>query len=254
MMNALFDVLWQDYISLNPQAESIKQILADRGDSAVNDHIALRTINEKHCDIDQLAQPFIEMGYAYSDTEYIFHEKHLRARHLFKEASPLVFISSLQLSDLSAQSAKILGSMVEGHKPDVMSCARPWECSIEDYELLQKESEYGAWFAAFAWRANHFTIDVNALNSFEHIDELCVFLQAQGYQLNESGGIIKGLEEQGLRQASTMAARQVVEFSDGELEIPTCYVEFAQRYEIEGKIFREFIAASADKIFESTDS
>jgi hypothetical protein len=47
-----------------------------------------------------------------------------------------------------------------------------------------------------------------------------------------------------------------VEFANGERHvIPTCYYEFARRYpDADGKIYEGFVAASADKIFESTNA
>ena len=46
----------------------------------------------------------------------------------------------------------------------------------------------------------------------------------------------------------------MVRFNQGEFEIPNSYYEFAKRYPSEeGKLFQGFVAASADKIFESTD-
>jgi hypothetical protein len=47
-----------------------------------------------------------------------------------------------------------------------------------------------------------------------------------------------------------------VEFADGQMHaVPTCYYEFAKRYpDASGKLFQGFVATSADKIFESTDT
>ncbi|MBI5154978.1 DUF1338 family protein, partial [Candidatus Poribacteria bacterium] len=57
-------------------------------------------------------------------------------------------------------------------------------------------------------------------------------------------------------QGSTMGDEVEIEFVDGRREmIPSCYYEFARRYPDPktGKIYDGFVAASADKIFESTD-
>ncbi|MGL4896671.1 MAG: DUF1338 domain-containing protein, partial [Shewanella sp.] len=57
-----------------------------------------------------------------------------------------------------------------------------------------------------------------------------------------------------LEQSSTMADTIAVEFSDGVLEIPSCFYEFALRYpKANGELYTGFVAASADKIFESTN-
>ncbi len=52
-----------------------------------------------------------------------------------------------------------------------------------------------------------------------------------------------------------MADRVEMEFAGGEKHvIPTCYYEFARRYPgPDGKLYEGFVAASADKIFESTN-
>jgi hypothetical protein len=45
-----------------------------------------------------------------------------------------------------------------------------------------------------------------------------------------------------------------VTFTDGTRAIPSCYYEFARRYRLPGgELFQGFVAASADRIFESTD-
>jgi len=65
---------------------------------------------------------------------------------------------------------------------------------------------------------------------------------------------VKGSAEQLLEQSATRAAEVPVQFSDGELVIPACYVEFARRYPgPDGDRFEGFIAQSANRIFESTD-
>jgi hypothetical protein len=57
-----------------------------------------------------------------------------------------------------------------------------------------------------------------------------------------------------LEQSSTMADKAVVKFSDGEVSIPSCFYEFAKRYPLDcGTLYSGFVAASADKIFESTN-
>jgi hypothetical protein len=45
-----------------------------------------------------------------------------------------------------------------------------------------------------------------------------------------------------------------VKFAENTHPIPGCYYEFAERLlDSHGKLFRGFVPASADKIFESTD-
>ena len=52
-----------------------------------------------------------------------------------------------------------------------------------------------------------------------------------------------------------MADHVMVEFSDKTVAIPSCFYEFAKRYPMEnGELYTGFVAASADKIFESTNA
>ena len=45
-----------------------------------------------------------------------------------------------------------------------------------------------------------------------------------------------------------------VQFSDNTVTLPSCFYEFAQRFPLpNGQLYQGFVAASADKIFESTN-
>lgn len=106
--------------------------------------------------------------------------------------------------------------------------------------------------AAFGYCANHFTVSVNQLPGYKTLEQVNQKLKDNGFKLNTSGGEIKGSPEVYLEQSSTMADRHPVEFSDKTVEIPSCFYEFAKRYEIEdGKLYTGFVAASADKILKA---
>ena len=109
--------------------------------------------------------------------------------------------------------------------------------------------------SAWGFRANHFTVSVNYLKSgLSHL-EVNNTLKANGFKLNTSGGEIKGGPKVHLAQSSTMADNQTVTFTDEVLKIPSCFYEFAERYKLpNGEIYQGFVAASADKIFESTNA
>ena len=95
---------------------------------------------------------------------------------------------------------------------------------------------------------------MNAVESFSSLREFNQFIKDNGFQLNTSGGEVKGSPEVCLEQSSTLADPVTVDFTDGPRAIPGCYYEFAQRYPLpNGSLFQGFVARSADKIFESTD-
>ena len=260
--DALFDRLWTQYAALTPQADGIKGLLEARGETVQNDHVAFRTFDHPRLGIDRIAKPFLEAGYEPRDT-YDFEAKKLFARyyaHSGDETLPKVFVSELLLAefsgDLRAKVDGLVGQMTDEQVDDplLVASGRPWAVDRATYEALAAESEYAGWLAAFGFCANHFTVFVNALDSFDSVEALAAFIEAEGYDMNTSGGLIKGGADVALTQCSTKAARVPTAFSDGELVIPSCYYEFAQRFEEPGGgLYQGFVARSADKIFESTD-
>lgn len=258
---SLLDKMWHDYVAINPLAQKVHDLFAQRGDEVLNDHIALRTFNDPRVGIAVMAAPFMSAGYTYGG-EYHFKEKKLYAHHYIHddETLPKIFISELKLEECSPALNKTIKSLIDQipagkeHEFDFCSSGIPWQkVSKATYEELNKESEYAAWVAAYGYRPNHFTVFINALKSFKDILQLNAFLKDNGVKLNASGGEVKGTPEVFLEQSSTLANNVSVEFADGPQTIPACYYEFAKRYVLpNGKLYQGFVAASADKIFEST--
>lgn len=259
---SLLDKMWLDYIAINPLAKRIHDLFLAQGESIQNDHIALRTFNHPRVGVDVLAKPFLASGYVYKG-DYQFPEKKLYAKHYEHSdpTQPKIFISELKMQEFSISLQSKINRMV-GEVPagmenqfDFASIGRPWKVSIADYQALLQESDYAAWVAAFGYRPNHFTVFINPLKKFSDIHQLNDFLKSQGFKLNASGGEVKGSKEVCLEQSSTLANNIEVKFDDGSLTIPACYYEFAKRYPLaDGKLYQGFVAASADKIFESTKS
>jgi len=257
----LLDALWRDYIASTPQAERIHTLLAARGEMIKNDHVALRTYGVPAIGIAALARSFEALGWQPRDT-YRFDEKHLRARYWQHpdRALPKVFISELCIDELSPMAQQTIARLVAqlpagfGERADLAWAGRPWRVTHAEYTALLAESEYAAWVAAFGFRVNHFTVDVNALSTFPDLAALDAFLHEHGFTLNDAGGAIKGTPAERLEQSSTRADSIDVAFDDATVRIPSCYYEFARRYPLpSGELFHGFVPASADKIFESTD-
>jgi hypothetical protein len=258
---ALLDKMWVDYININPLAKKISDTLTGEGEKIQNDHIALRTFNHPRIGVDVIAKAFIDSGYVYKG-DYHFPEKKLYAKHYEHSDTtlPKIFISELKLQDFSVALQKTVNDLVAqipaGMETqfDFSSIGRPWKVSTTTYNELLKESDYAAWVAAFGYRPNHFTVFINVLKKFSDILTLNTYLKDKGYKLNSSGGEVKGNKEVCLEQSSTLANNIEVQFEDGKLTIPACYYEFAKRYPMKnGELYQGFVAASADKIFESTN-
>jgi len=257
----LLDKMWKDYVEINPFSQRIANLFLQQGEKVQNDHIALRTFNHPRLNIDVMARPFIESGYKYIG-DYHFPEKKLYAKHYEHPDNnlPKIFISELKLEEMSSSTKVIINRLVDqipvGKELefDFVSCGRPWNLSIKEYDELRKESDYASWLAAFGYRPNHFTVLINSLKNFSDIRLLNEYLKTQGFKLNSSGEEVKGSQEVYLEQSSILANNIEVSFQDGKLIIPACFYEFAKRYPMaDGKLYQGFVAASADKIFESTN-
>lgn len=259
----LLDQFWQQYSSEIKAARDIHQLFVDEGEEVMNDHIALRTFNDMRVGINVIAQPFIKAGYV-EKGQYDFPNKHLFAKHFeHPDANaPKVFISELLVEKFSSWLQefveKILNQIpadILANPEELMLSKAPWAPLFYDnYTRLLEESEYAAWMYAYGYRANHFTINVNQLKKYPSIQAVNEFIKKHGYALNAEGGEIKGTPAELLEQSSIRAEKQLVKFNEGEFLIPSCYYEFAKRYpQKDGKLYSGFIAASADKIFESTN-
>lgn len=259
----ILDKLWADYTHQNPSAKKIYDLFKTSGEEIKNDHIAFRTFNDPRVSIEVLAAPFMAVGYEPRGA-YTFEEKHLFARHFEHKSdkeAPRVFISQLILEDFSPYLQETIKEKLDEipeaklKADDLIYAGRLWKTpSLKVYEKLRNESEYAAWLYVYGYRANHFTISINALKKYNTIEKVNQFLKDNGYQINNSGGEVKGSPEQLLEQSSTKANHIKVPFTEGVQQIPGCYYEFAKRYtDASGNLYSGFIANSADKIFESTD-
>lgn len=259
--DVLFQPLWNDYIQrLCPSAEKVHQLLQE-DDALINDHIALRTFNVEPLGIATLAQPFLDAGYTPCG-DYVFESKKLQAQHFEHPdpTQPKVFISELKVDECSAELQTIVAKLVEQvdasklQSPEFLYGGRLWELSYADFQTLAKESEYASWLAAHGFGANHFTVSVNQLNAFDEVVGVNNHLRDAGFTINEFGGEVKGSPEVLLEQSSTMADKVTVNFTEGDEIIPGGFYEFAKRYPMSnGELYPGFVAASADKIFESTN-
>ncbi|WP_100642678.1 DUF1338 domain-containing protein [Alteromonas facilis] len=261
-VESLFDALWQDYVAITPSAKEVHKLLASDGEEIINDHVAFRTFNRAKINLDKLAAHFLALGYE-AKGDYNFEAKKLTAKHFEHPNTqyPKVFISELRVDELSDRAIGIIDALVAQVSDDAaqqtnfLYSGAQWSISAEDYRALAEESEYASWMAAWGFRANHFTVSINQLQSGLSLAEVNELLKQNGFKLNTSGGEIKGGEDVFLAQSSTMADKQAVEFTDETLTIPSCFYEFAQRYTLpNGELYHGFVAASADKIFESTNA
>jgi len=261
--NEIFSKLWQSYIEQNPTVLKVYESFTKLGETVINDHIALRTFNDPRMNIKVLEKPFLAMGYVPMG-EYTFEAKKLKAIHYEvpnHADEPKVFISELILEDFSKELQNLIAESLNKtdnsvyKNDDLIFSGSIWKKpSFKVYERLREESEYAAWLYVYGFRANHFTVSINYLKKLNTIEKVNQHLKDNGFVLNTSGGEIKGTKEELLEQSSIMADNVLIEFKEGNYEIPGCYYEFAMRHlDPSGNLYNGFIAKSADKIFESTN-
>jgi hypothetical protein len=262
MINNTLDKLWQIYINQNPSVKKIYDLFVNKGEQVINDHIAFRTFDLPKVNINRLAAIFQKGGYEMKG-EYLFPEKKLYARHYAnpQPEMPLIFISQLEMDSFSHEFKAEVQKIVESiNQQDIdndnfIHSGVLWKnLSYHTYNILRNESEYAAWLYTNGYVANHFTVSVNHLNSFNNLEHVNVFLKENGFTINANPSEIQGSKSQYLEQSSIKASIREVEFLEGRMSVPACYYEFALRHlQPDGKLFDSFIADSANKIFESTD-
>ena len=260
-VEAFFAALWEDYATIAPSAVAIHDLFRARGEVVRNDHVAFRTLSGTEIGLDALEPHLLGLGYTLHD-HYRFDDKHLNARSYVHQTRdlPRVFVSELCREELDGRPRAILDRLcleIPETAADDLSVFlggplwRP--IGVAEYEILAARSEYAAWVCALGMHANHFTISVNALEQTRTIESVLDVVEAAGFEISDAGGRVKGGADVFLEQGSTRADRVLVRFSDGEIRVPTCYTEFALRYEDgAGRLFEGFVVGSADRIFEST--
>lgn len=258
-IHSLLDRLWSDYIGLNPQAQRIRQLLADRGDRVRNDHIALRTLRHPKLGIDATARLFERHGYRACD-EYDLPGQRLYARYYESDAPdlPKILISELVLEDCSRALRGMVDSMMRQVRTEELAedafvlGGRLWHPVLKDsYAALRRESEYAAWVAAFGLRASHFTVAVNDLDSFDSLVALNAFLKQEGVALDHSAGEIRGSSSEFLEQSCTAPTPCEMQFADGVAEVPGGCYQFAYRHPLpSGERFPGFIASAVEWMLE----
>ena len=168
-IQSLFSNLWDNYKAVTPSAQEIHCILGGtQGHKIINDHIALRTFNLEKVNLDKLAAHFLALGYT-EGGDYNFEAKKLYAKHYEHPdpAAPKVFISELLVEKFSPELQAVVRDIVDQVDPDAVTAdnflysGTHWKVDYATYKALLAESEYAAWVAAWGYRANHFTVNVN---------------------------------------------------------------------------------------------
>jgi hypothetical protein len=292
ILTDIFKGLLARYRAVVPDVDAItgamaREALIRSAADIENDHVAFRTLGVPSLGIASLERIFLRHGYERRD-RYDFPQKRVTA-HWYsppQESLPRVFISELRVGELSPEAGAIIHSYTDPVTSDPVEAldlddagrivnllhAPIWRTPTwADYHRLLEESEFAAWVIANRLSLNHFTLAVHGLPSgYDTVQAFNQFLERNGFTLNDAGGKVKVSADGKLLQSSTVAAMVEAAFDDGaggseRHRISGSYVEFAERRVLDrfaslprDRARREhrregFEAASADRIFESTD-
>ena len=262
----------------------IKKNIIKRQHDIINDHIAFRTMGVKNLGIKSFEKIFLHHGYTKRDF-YSFEKKKLNAfwySHPEKNM-PRIFISELRVNELSEKAQQIIFkythkicsdpvdslNLDDSNEVSKFLSSPLWNLpTLEDYNLLLKESEYASWVIYNRYYLNHYTISVHELcNEYNTLKKFNKLVEDLGIILNDSGGVIKKSRDGLLLQSSSVANKIKAKFANNEKKwISGSYVEFAERkilpefQSVQEKFLKQehrrdgFETSNADKIFESTFS
>jgi hypothetical protein len=283
-INIILESLFDTYSDRVPDVKKITSALIESNiisnqSEIVNDHIAFRTMGVEFLGIQSLEKIFLHHGYVKKDF-YSFKTKKLNAFWYSHsdENMPRIFISELKVNDLSENSRRIISKYTDQVTEDPVDkldlsnanevinfLSNPlWSLpSLNDFNDLLKETEYGSWVIYNRYYLNHYTISVHELiDQYNTLEKFNAFVTKIGIKLNDSGGVIKESKDGLLLQSSSVANKVKANFTEGSSLISGSYVEFAERKilpkysnvsEIKPIHRRDgFETSNADKIFEST--
>jgi hypothetical protein len=260
-LTRLFDSLWKRYRARVEYARRYEALLAERGATFRNDHVAFRTIayEKPAAGIFSVSRLFERLGYRAAAC-YDFPDKKLSAVHFQHpdSAQPKLFVSELRAWELSAPSRKIIDKAFSTYKPSstALLTTLPWALpEKKDVAALDRESQYGAWVLLHGYEVNHFTasIDAHGVESLSDIEKTVAALRAAGIPMKAE---IEGARGSKLRQSSTEAVNVDVKVKDrgraSTMPWTYAYFELAERPVIDGKRFEGFLGGQATHLFEMT--
>ena len=118
--NQLLSKLWEQYAEITPSAKKIHTLLEEKGETILNDHIAISTFNDTRVNISVLEKIFVNVGYE-ARGEYVFESKKLFAKHYehtTDKDAPRIFISELELEKCSESLQNTVKKLLDDCDPN----------------------------------------------------------------------------------------------------------------------------------------
>lgn len=287
--------LWMRYRANSVQMLAIEAALKQKGIADfVLDHFAIIDLPGPNTGIKQLSQLFAVLGYTMQGQDYLPDKQndflwmaepdiHLTANKVLAQ----VVVADFRLAELPDNIRAIIEKYASLAQPCPVSTIaqliargdkhsltqahalvlaylteRDWPLpTTNEFYTVHEFNELLAWVLVFGRRTNHFTLSVHLLDHFTDLHHFNQFITEEvGLPLNTEGGSIKGSKTAGIAQSSTAGIAQTISLADGEITMPTGFVEFVWRHPRDARMqqpvlwqdyFTGFIAQHADHVIES---
>jgi len=295
----ILQALWTSYSLSSKDMQRITSAFKQKNISDfILDHFAIIDLPSPHSGISTLRHIFSQLGYRERGSDYLADKQNdflwmaeIDCEHQpATTVLPQVVLADFRLDEMPAtirhiiyqyakQTSKtaandILASIkqvAEGDEHALIPCThkmvnyfsgRDWRLpTVNEFNTVREFNELLAWVLVFGRKPNHFTLSIHLLNPFSHLADFHDFIERDvKLTLNQEGGVIKGGEKSGMAQSSTKGMPERIQLADGEITIPTGFVEFVWRYAKDAanqhpvkwnEYFNDFIAKHADRVIES---
>ncbi len=235
--------LWERYAG---EVDHARAFVALTGGAVASDHVAFRALARPGGGVAAFEAVFERFGWRRAGV-YQFPDAHLTAVHLSRDGAPRIFLSQLHADALSPQARTLLDRLPADPPPPVgIDALADWfdapPCPLGAHELavLDAETQFGAWLAAFGRKVNHFAAAVADIDGWQRR------LLAAEVPMKTN---VEGAPGSPLRQTATAAAALPVGLADGAIvHRPYAYLELAERR----PGFDGFLAPQARQLFDMT--
>lgn len=288
--------LWETYRFASPDMQRIEAALKQKGIAYCPlDHFAVIDLPGPHSGIPILSQIFSAIGYIEQGKDYLAAKQNdflwmAESDSINREALavlPQVVVADFRLDEMPVEIKNIIykystevksspvkdiqtlsQQLLKGDAEALAPCTnkilkyltgRDWTLPTKnEFYSVREFNELLAWVLIFGRRPNHFTLSIHLLHQFADLPDFHQFIENEvKLALNHEGGTIKGGKEAGIAQGSTVGIAQTVNLADGEITLPTGFVEFVWRYPnksapvLWNDYFTGFVANHADRVIES---
>lgn len=286
--------LWSEFRAQSMQVQEIEKKLQQINIATFYlDHFAIIDLPSPHSGIAPLKNLFSLLGYIEQGQDYLpnkqndflwMKESDCDDKNV-KDVLPQVVVADFRLDEMPIEIKKI----IEKYSKHTLPCpssdiqkminennlhsynklkhlilyylsGRDWPLpTCKEFLTVHEFNTLLSWVLIFGRRPNHFTLSIHLLHTFHDLADFLRFMNTHlPFKLNEEGGLIKGSHAAGLEQAATLGLPLSLSLADGEITIPSNFVEFIWRYPHNPAqtyywkdYYNGFIASQANQVIES---